>query len=82
VSINHGIGHGSYRAAYTTTPKDQRALEADLRGQRARVAAELAGLCEDVHAGRRRMTRLLLEEVGAAARRLAHLDAALGRSGE
>jgi hypothetical protein len=42
-----------------------------LRGLRARVAAELAGICADVHAGRRRMTRLLLEEVRAAASRLA-----------
>jgi hypothetical protein len=70
-AVDHGIRSG----VYASTAKDRAALEADLRAQRARVAAELAGLCADVHAGRRRMTRLLLEEVRAAAGRLADLDA-------
>jgi hypothetical protein len=75
MGVDHGI---SRRAGYADSAKDRRQRDADLLGQRQRVAATLAGLVADVHAGRRTMNRLTLEEVGAAARRLADLDRALG----
>jgi hypothetical protein len=45
--------------------------------QRARVADVHAGICADVHAGRRRMTTVTLEAVCQAATRLADLDRSL-----
>ncbi len=65
------------RGAYDERAKDRERRLADLAGQRQRVAGELAGICTDVHAGRRRMNQLTLEAVGQAARRLAELDEAL-----
>jgi hypothetical protein len=76
------IDHGTHlRQSYRTTGKDQAAVEADLRRQRQRSAATLASLVVDVREGRRRMNRLTLEEVGAAARRLAEIDEQLRNQG-
>ena len=65
------------RGAYDERAKDRDRRRGDLERQRERVATELATICTDVHAGRRRMNQLTLEAVGQAARRLAELDEAL-----
>jgi hypothetical protein len=71
MSVDHGT---AYRQSYRDTPKDRARLEADLRRQRQRTAATLASLVVDVREGKRRMNSRLLEEVGAASRRLAEID--------
>jgi hypothetical protein len=74
MSVDHGT---AYRQSYRTTAKDAAREEADLRRQRARVAGELAQIMDNVKAGRWRMNSRVLEEVGAASRRLAEIDEAL-----
>jgi hypothetical protein len=69
-----GVG---YRTGYSDTAKDRERRGEQLQRDRNRVAAGLAALVEDVRAGRRRMTELLVDEVQAQARRLADLDARL-----
>jgi hypothetical protein len=81
MAVDHGIAAGR-RTGYDMTGRDRARFHTDLQGQRARVAAELAGLVADVHAGRRRMNQLTLEAVGQAARRLADLDRDLAEGGE
>jgi hypothetical protein len=75
VTVDHGIRPG--RSSYATTGKDAARLEADLHRQRQQVAGRLAGLVGDVQQQRRTMNSRMLEEVCAAATRLADLDRAL-----
>ncbi len=74
MSIDHGISH---RQGYNTRAKDQARQLEECRRQRQRTAATLAQLLVDVREGKRRMNSRLLEEVCAAAVRLAEIDEAL-----